>query len=89
MVSVAPVYSLTEIRAKQGDEVTVIITNRDSVEDLCHGFCVSHHDVSIGVAPQETVSVTFEVPNKGVFWYYCPWFCHALHLEMRGRLIVS
>jgi nitrous-oxide reductase len=50
---------------------------------------VSHHDINVGVAPQETVSVTFNVPNKGVFWYYCPWFCHALHLEMRGRLIVS
>jgi nitrous-oxide reductase len=89
MISVAPAFSLTEIHAKQGDEVTVIISNRDNVEDLCHGFCVSHHDVNVGVAPQETVSVTFEVPNKGVFWYYCPWFCHALHLEMRGRLIVS
>jgi nitrous-oxide reductase len=89
MTSVAPSFGLTEIKAKAGDEITLVVTNLDAVEDLCHGFCVSHHDVNFGVAPQEVASVTFTVDKKGVFWYYCPWFCHALHLEMRGRLIVS
>lgn len=89
MTSVAPTFGLTEIKVKKGDEVTVVLTNVDGVEDLCHGFCLSRHDINFGVAPKETVSVTFTPQSKGLFWYYCPWFCHALHLEMRGRLIVS
>lgn len=89
MTGVAPAYSLQEFEVKQGDEVTIVLTNNDGVEDLSHGMCVSHHDVNFGVSPQETASVTFKANKKGVYWYYCPWFCHALHLEMRGRMIVS
>jgi nitrous-oxide reductase len=89
MTSVAPTISPTEVRVKQGDEVTIVLTNMDQVDDLCHGFALSHHDINFGVAPNETASVTFTADKKGVYWYYCPWFCHALHLEMRGRLIVS
>ena len=89
MSSIAPSFGLTEINAKLGDEVTIIQTNLDKVEDLSHGFCLSKHNILFGVAPMETASVTFIANKKGVFWYYCPWFCHALHLEMRGRFIVS
>ena len=89
MTSVAPTFGLTEIRVNKGDEVTVVLTNVDQVEDLCHGFCLAQHDINFGVAPNETVSVTFTADKAGVYWYYCPWFCHALHLEMRGRFIVS
>lgn len=89
MSSIAPVYGLTEIHAKVGDEVTIVQTNLDKVEDLCHGFNLSRHNINFGVSPMETVSATFTADKKGVFWYYCPWFCHALHLEMRGRFIVS
>ena len=89
MVSVAPTFGLTEIRVKSGDEVQLIVTNLDGVEDLSHGMCVSNHDVNVLVNPRDTKSVTFTAGAPGVYWYYCPWFCHALHLEMRGRLIVE
>lgn len=89
MLGMAPTFSLTEFKVKQGNKVTVVLTNIDRIEDLSHGICFSHHDVSFGVSPQETASATFTADRKGVYWYYCPWFCHALHLEMRGRMIVG
>jgi nitrous-oxide reductase len=88
MSSIAPNYGLKLIDVNLGDEITVIQTNLDKVEDLTHGFCLSEHNLNFGVSPGETVSVTFTANKRGLFWYYCTWFCHALHLEMRGRLIV-
>jgi nitrous-oxide reductase len=89
MTSLAPNFALDQVKVKQGDTVQFIITNIDNVEDLSHGFCLTHYDVNMCVNSQDTNSITVKVDRPGVFWYYCPWFCHALHLEMRGRLIVE
>ncbi len=89
MTSQAPDFKLTEFNVKQGDEVTIILSNTDNVEDLSHGFCVTNHDVNFLVNAQGTDSHTFTADKAGMFWYYCPWFCHALHLEMRGRMFVE
>ncbi len=89
MTSQAPKFGMNEFKVKSGDEVQVIITNQDNVEDLSHGFCVPQHDVNFLVNAQDTQSYTFTAGKPGLYWYYCPWFCHALHLEMRGRMMVS
>ena len=89
MTSVAPAFGMNDFQVRTGDEVQVVLTNLDKVEDLSHGFCVVNHDVNFIVNPQDTNSVTFTAGAPGLYWFYCPWFCHALHLEMRGRMFVS
>ena len=89
MTANAPVFGLQEVRVKKGDRVTLIVTNHDEIIDLSNGVAISNYNINFVIGPFQTKSVTFTADKEGVFWIYCTNFCHALHLEMRMRLIVE
>ncbi|WP_290811894.1 cupredoxin domain-containing protein, partial [Halovivax sp.] len=82
-------FGFDTIAVEEGDEVTLTVTNIESSEDILHSYAIPEYDVNVAIAPQETRQVTFTADRPGVYWIYCSFFCSALHLEMRSRLLVE
>jgi nitrous-oxide reductase len=82
-------FGLRDFTVKAGDEVTMTVTNVEGIPDIAHGVAVPEHDVHLAVGPQDTRQATFTVDEPGVYWVYCTYFCSALHLEMRSRMLVE
>ena len=78
-----------QVEVHEGDQVNIHLTNVETVRDMTHGFALAEHGINIAVDPGQTQVVPFVAGKPGTYWYYCTWFCSALHLEMRGRLLVK
>lgn len=82
-------YGLDEIRVKQGDVVTLYLSNIERLRDITHGFALQEHGIHFAIDPGDTRKFSFVADKPGVYWFFCTWFCSALHMEMRGKLIVE
>jgi nitrous-oxide reductase len=82
-------FGYQKVTVQEGDEVTFTVTNIEETSDILHSLAIPEYDVNIKLAPQETREVTFTADEPGVYWMYCAYFCSALHLEMRSRLVVE
>jgi nitrous-oxide reductase len=78
-----------QFEVHEGDKVTLHLTNVETVRDMTHGFALSRYGINVAVDPGQTTETTFVANKLGTYWYYCTWFCSALHLEMRGRMLVK
>ena len=78
-----------EFESHEGDQITLHLTNVETVRDMTHGIAISKMGINLAVDPGQTAETTFTAGKPGTYWYYCTWFCSALHLEMRGRLLVK
>ncbi len=77
------------IKVKEGDHVTLYLTNVEETPDATHGFAVPRYNINVSLDPGEVATVEFEADLPGAFAMYCTEFCSALHLEMQGWLLVS
>jgi nitrous-oxide reductase len=87
MIAVRSTLTPTDFEIKDGDEVTIAITNIEQTTDELHGLGILDYNINIVVDPGETKTVTFKA-KRGVFPFYCTNFCSALHQEMQGYMIV-
>lgn len=78
-------YSLEEIRVKEGDTVTINLTNSGGF----HDWVVDEFDAATAkIKEGETTSVTFVASKKGTYEYYCSVGSHRAQ-GMIGTLIVE
>jgi nitrous-oxide reductase len=89
MTMIRSAYTPDHFEVKEGDSVTFKLTNVETIRDMIHGFALPDHDLNLALPPGATKTVVVAAGKPGVYWYYCTNFCSALHLEMRGRMIVQ
>ncbi len=77
------------LRLKQGDNVTLHITNVEQTKDATHGFAIADYNIQGSLDPGETASFEFVADKPGSYNFYCTEFCSALHLEMAGWMLVE
>jgi nitrous-oxide reductase len=88
MVAVRSTLTPTDFEIREGDQVTIAVTNIEQTTDELHGFGLLDYNINVVVDPGETKTVSFTAKKRGVFPYYCTNFCSALHQEMQGYMIV-
>ena len=89
MTMIRSAYIPETIEVREGDRVTFRMTNVETIRDMTHGFALPDHGLNVSLPPGPRRDHDRHAEKPGVYWFYCTNFCSALHLEMRGRLVVQ
>lgn len=89
MTAIRSHFNPEHINVKQGDNVTIHLTNVERARDATHGFAINGYNINLSIEPGESNTVKFVADKPGVYPFYCTEFCSALHLEMAGYLFVE
>jgi nitrous-oxide reductase len=89
MTSIRSHFNPEHVEIREGDHVTWHLTNLERTVDAVHGFAVPAYNINLSLEPGETITFEFEADKPGVFSFYCTEFCSALHLEMKGYLMIA
>ena len=82
-------FTPEHVEIKEGDNVTWHITNIERAYDATHGFAIPGYNINVSLEPGEHQTIEFVADMPGTFSYYCTEFCSALHLEMKGYMLVE
>lgn len=75
---------------KVGDKVYFHVTNHEQDYDVPHGISMIGANTSeLLIMPGQTETFVWYPKQPGVWPFYCPDFCSALHQEMQGYVRVS
>jgi nitrous-oxide reductase len=89
MAAIRSHFTPDTLNLKQGDEVTMYITNLEQQPNITHGFAIEKYNVNVSIDPGQTQEVQFTASKVGVYPFYCTDFCSALHEEMMGYMTVA
>lgn len=82
-------FNPERVEVNKGDHVIWHLTSVERARDTIHGFAIPGYNINVSLEPGETTTIEFIADQDGVFSYYCTEFCSALHLEMKGYLMVK
>jgi nitrous-oxide reductase len=89
MMAIRSRFIPDRIDVREGDELTIHVTNVEQTTDMIHGLGLVEQNVNLVIDPGETKTVRLKMTKPGVFPFYCTNFCSALHQEMQGYLAVK
>jgi nitrous-oxide reductase len=66
MTLIRSAYTPDSFEVREGDQVTMKVTNVETIRDMIHGLALPDHDLNVALAPGYTKTVTFEAKKPGV-----------------------
>ncbi|HEV8347245.1 MAG TPA: hypothetical protein VGQ16_11755 [Vicinamibacterales bacterium] len=66
MTLIRSAYTPDSFEVREGDVVTLNVTNVETIRDMIHGFALPDHNLNIALAPGYTKSITFDAGKPGV-----------------------
>jgi nitrous-oxide reductase len=89
MTMIRSSFTPDSFEVREGDTITFNMTSVEALRDMTHGFALPDHNLNVALPPGASKTITIRAGKPGVYWFYCTNFCSALHLEMRGRMVVQ